>query len=63
MTSCIVDVGNELVPEGRRASTLGPSGIGEREDTVGNDASELGCEGRGTEFVVPEPGVAGFVDS
>lgn len=30
-----------VVPEGRC-----PSGLGEREDTVGNDASELGCEGR-----------------
>lgn len=27
-----------VVPEGRC-----PSGLGEREDTVGNDASELGC--------------------
>ena len=30
-----------VVPEGRC-----PSGLGEREDTVGNDASELGCGGR-----------------
>ena len=49
VTSWAADVGNVVVPEGRRASTLGPSGIGEREDTVGNDASELGCGEQGTE--------------
>ena len=43
-----------VVPEGRC-----PSGLGEREDTVGNDASELGCEGRDTWVVDSESGVRG----
>lgn len=43
-----------VVPEGRC-----PSGLGEREDTVGNDVGGLGCEERvvgsvvwGTESIV-----------
>ena len=43
-----------VVPEGRC-----PSGLGEREDTVGNDASELGCEGRDTWVAESESGVRG----
>ena len=58
VTACIVDLGNVVVPEGQC-----PSGDGEREDTVGNDASELGCEERvvgsviwGTESVIWDMG-------
>ena len=43
-----------VVPEGRC-----PSGLGEREDTVGNDASGLGCEGRDTWVADSESGVRG----
>lgn len=43
-----------VVPEGRC-----PSGLGEREDTVGNDVGGLGCEGRDTWVVDSESGVRG----
>ena len=48
-----------VVPEGQC-----PSGDGEREreDTVGNDASELGCEGRGASCDDLKPGVVGFAE-
>lgn len=48
-----------VVPEGQCWPATEPSGLGEREDTVGNDASELGCEGRGTWVADSESGVRG----
>lgn len=48
VTTGVVDLGSELVPEGQLWPATEPSGVGEREDIVGNDASGLGCEGRGT---------------
>ena len=42
---------NVVVPEGQCWPATEPSGDGEREDTVGNDASELGCEERGTALI------------
>ena len=35
-----------VVPEGQCWPATEPSGLGEREDTVGNDVGGLGCEGR-----------------
>ena len=52
VTAWAADVGNVVVPEGQCWPATEPSGIGEREDTVGNDASELGCGGRDTWVVV-----------
>lgn len=46
VTTGVVDLGSELVPEGQLWPATEPSGVGEREDIVGNDASGLGCEGR-----------------
>ena len=48
VTAWAADVGNEFVPEGQLWPATEPSGLGEREDIVGNDASGLGCEGRDT---------------
>ena len=46
VTAWAADVGNVVAPEGQLWPATEPSGLGEREDIVGNDASELGCEGR-----------------
>lgn len=47
-------LGRVVVPEGHC-----PSGLGEREDTVGNDVGGLGCEGRDTWVADSESGVRG----
>ena len=59
MTAWAADVGNGFVPEGQLWPATEPSGLGEREDIVGNDASGLGCEGRGTWVAESESGVRG----
>ena len=46
VTAWAADVGNEVVPEGQLWPATEPSGLGEREDIVGNDVGGLGCEER-----------------
>ena len=46
VTTGVARVEDVVVPEGQLWPATEPSGLGEREDIVGNDASGLGCEGR-----------------
>ena len=60
VTTGVARVEDVVVPEGQLWPATEPSGLGEREDIVGNDASGLGCGGRGTEFVTSETRVTLF---
>ena len=59
VTTGVARVEDVVVPEGQLWPATEPSGLGEREDIVGNDASGLGCEGRDTWVADSESGVRG----